>query len=37
VDGNDVLVDVSTPIISGRDDAPDPSLSFVNISHNQEF
>ena len=37
VEGNDVLVDVSTPIISGRDDAPDPSRSFVNISHTQEF
>jgi 3-phenylpropionate/trans-cinnamate dioxygenase ferredoxin component len=37
VEGNDVLVDVSAPIISGRDDAPDPSRSFVNISHTQEF
>ncbi len=34
VEGNDVLVDVSAPIISGRDDPP---RSFVNMSHTQEF
>ncbi|MCE3274514.1 MAG: putative dioxygenase [Propionibacteriaceae bacterium] len=37
VEGNDVLVDVSAPIISGGDDPPDSPRSFVNISHTQEF
>jgi 3-phenylpropionate/trans-cinnamate dioxygenase ferredoxin subunit len=34
VEGNDVLVDVSAPIISAGDGPP---RSFVNISHTQEF
>jgi 3-phenylpropionate/trans-cinnamate dioxygenase ferredoxin component len=37
IEGNDVLVDVSAPIVSGGDDPPDPPRSFVNISHTQEF
>ena len=37
VEGDDVMVDVSAPITSGGDDPPDPSRSFVNISHTQEF
>jgi len=37
VEGNDVLVDVSAPIISGADDPPDPPRSYVHISHTQEF
>jgi 3-phenylpropionate/trans-cinnamate dioxygenase ferredoxin subunit len=37
VEGNDVLVDVSAPIISGGDEPPDPPRSLANISHTQEF
>jgi 3-phenylpropionate/trans-cinnamate dioxygenase ferredoxin subunit len=36
VEGSDVLVDVSAPIISG-DDPPDPPRGLANISHTQEF
>jgi 3-phenylpropionate/trans-cinnamate dioxygenase ferredoxin subunit len=35
VEGNDVMVDVAAPIISGED--PDPPRGFANISHTQEF
>ena len=34
VEGDDVLIDVSAPIISGGT-APDPPRSFVNVSHTQ--
>jgi 3-phenylpropionate/trans-cinnamate dioxygenase ferredoxin subunit len=37
VEGSDVLVDVSAPIISAGDDPPDTPRSFVNISRTQEF